>query len=200
MVAVRIVPCQARIEIPLDVRERVARAVDGVDYEIRLEETVCLVGESGCGKTVSALSILGLIPQPPGEIAGGSIVFKNKELLGLADEDMQQIRGYIASVSTDTRAMSSSVLAMNDQMAKMNGSMINIDQQLSAMNTSMDNLNTQVTGMHGNMMYLNRSVGVMTHDMGAMSQSVSPMMSGMRKFVRTPPTSMAIFDWRGKPS
>jgi ABC-type dipeptide/oligopeptide/nickel transport system ATPase component len=55
--------------------DSVARAVDGISYEIRQKETVCLVGESGCGKTVSALSILGLIPQPPGEIAGGSIVF-----------------------------------------------------------------------------------------------------------------------------
>ncbi|MDH4204217.1 MAG: ATP-binding cassette domain-containing protein, partial [Desulfobacteraceae bacterium] len=48
-----------------------ARAVDGISFEVREKETVCIVGESGCGKTVSALSILGLIPTPPGEIVDG---------------------------------------------------------------------------------------------------------------------------------
>jgi ABC-type dipeptide/oligopeptide/nickel transport system ATPase component len=52
---------------------KVARAVDGVSYEVREGETVCLVGESGCGKTVSVLAILGLIPRPPGEINEGKI-------------------------------------------------------------------------------------------------------------------------------
>ena len=51
--------------------ELVARALEGVSYEVGRGETVCLVGESGCGKTVSALAILGIIPQPPGEIHGG---------------------------------------------------------------------------------------------------------------------------------
>jgi ABC-type glutathione transport system ATPase component len=55
--------------------DEVARAVDGVDFEVRRRETVCLVGESGCGKTVSALALLGLIPRPPGEIAGGRVRF-----------------------------------------------------------------------------------------------------------------------------
>ncbi len=70
-----------------------ARAVDGVNFEVREKETVCLVGESGCGKTVSALSILGLIQTPPGEIAGGRILFRGKNLLKLDEEHMQKIRG-----------------------------------------------------------------------------------------------------------
>ncbi|HUU81477.1 MAG TPA: ATP-binding cassette domain-containing protein, partial [Acidobacteriota bacterium] len=79
--------------------ENVARAVDGVSFDIRRGETVCLVGESGCGKTVSALAILGLIPIPPGEIAGGKALFQGKNLLGLGEEDMQAIRGnHIAMV------------------------------------------------------------------------------------------------------
>ena len=99
--------------------DSLARAVDGVDYEIRLEETVCLVGESGCGKTVSALSILGLIPQPPGEIAGGSIVFKNRELLSLADEDMQQIRGnQIAMIFQEPLTSLNPVFTVGDQIAE----------------------------------------------------------------------------------
>ena len=73
--------------------QRVARAVDGVSYEIRKGETVCVVGESGCGKTVSALTTLGLIRQPPGEIAGGRVVFKGQNLLDLSEADMQNIRG-----------------------------------------------------------------------------------------------------------
>ena len=53
----------------------VARAVDGVSFDIFSGETVCLVGESGCGKTVSALTILGLVPMPPGKVVGGKILF-----------------------------------------------------------------------------------------------------------------------------
>jgi peptide/nickel transport system ATP-binding protein len=99
--------------------DSLARAVDGISYEIRQEETVCLVGESGCGKTVSALSILGLIPQPPGEIAGGSIVFNGKELLGLDDEDMQKIRGnQIAMVFQEPLTSLNPVFTIGDQIGE----------------------------------------------------------------------------------
>jgi oligopeptide/dipeptide ABC transporter ATP-binding protein len=72
---------------------RQARAVDGVSYEVRNGETVCLVGESGCGKTVSALTILGIIPQPPAKIMGGTILFDNQNLLDLGEKEMEKIRG-----------------------------------------------------------------------------------------------------------
>ncbi len=71
----------------------VAKAVDGVSYKVGRGETVCLVGESGCGKTVSALSILGLLPQPPAKIAGGEVLFKGRNLLNVGEEDLQKIRG-----------------------------------------------------------------------------------------------------------
>jgi oligopeptide/dipeptide ABC transporter ATP-binding protein len=71
----------------------VSKAVDGVSYDVRKGETVCLAGESGCGKTVSALAILGLLPQPPGKIAGGRILFKGQNLLGLDEQALQHIRG-----------------------------------------------------------------------------------------------------------
>jgi oligopeptide/dipeptide ABC transporter ATP-binding protein len=97
----------------------VARAVDGVSYEVRWEETVCLVGESGCGKTVSALSILGLIPQPPGEIAGGRISYHGKELLDLDDEDMQKIRGnQIAMVFQEPLTSLNPVFTVGDQIGE----------------------------------------------------------------------------------
>lgn len=73
--------------------ETVARALDGVSYDVREGETVCIVGESGCGKTVSALAILGLIPQPPGKIMGGKILFNGRDLLDLDEDEMQRIRG-----------------------------------------------------------------------------------------------------------
>jgi oligopeptide/dipeptide ABC transporter ATP-binding protein len=72
---------------------RVARALDGVSYEVRKGETVCLVGESGCGKTVSALTILRILPQPPGRIMGGKVLFNGQNLLDLDEEEMQKIRG-----------------------------------------------------------------------------------------------------------
>jgi peptide/nickel transport system ATP-binding protein len=71
----------------------ISRAVDGVSFDIKKGETVCLVGESGCGKSVSALAVLGLIPQPPGRIMGGQILLKGQNLLDMTEEEMQEVRG-----------------------------------------------------------------------------------------------------------
>src|SRR5690242_3809453 len=68
-------------------------AVDGVSFAIKPGEKVALVGESGCGKSVTALSIMRLVAQPPGEYAGGSIVFDDQDLLSLSEKEMQKIRG-----------------------------------------------------------------------------------------------------------
>ncbi len=73
--------------------DALVRALDGVDFEVHNRETVCIVGESGCGKTVSSLAVLGLVPSPPGEIAGGRITFQGKSLLDFTEEAMQQVRG-----------------------------------------------------------------------------------------------------------
>ncbi len=70
-----------------------AKAVEGVSLRVGRGETVCLVGESGCGKTVSALSILGLLPQPPAKIVGGRVVFKGQNLLELDQQELRKIRG-----------------------------------------------------------------------------------------------------------
>ena len=68
-------------------------AVDGVSFSVAAGHTLAIVGESGCGKSVTALSIMGLVPNPPGRIAGGSIRFGNRELLGLPKREMQNLRG-----------------------------------------------------------------------------------------------------------
>ena len=71
----------------------VARAVDGVSFELDRGETLGLVGESGCGKSVSALSIMRLIPNPPGEIVGGEIFYNGTDLLKIPEDKMRAIRG-----------------------------------------------------------------------------------------------------------
>ncbi|HSE79100.1 MAG TPA: ABC transporter ATP-binding protein [Alphaproteobacteria bacterium] len=74
-------------------RDGVVRAVDGVSYEVRPGETLAVVGESGCGKSVTALSILRLIPSPPGRIVGGTIRFQGRNLLEIDESEMRSIRG-----------------------------------------------------------------------------------------------------------
>jgi oligopeptide/dipeptide ABC transporter ATP-binding protein len=71
----------------------VVRAVDGVSYSVRGGETLGVVGESGCGKSVTALSILRLIATPPGRIVNGAIRFEGRDLLGLTETEMEGIRG-----------------------------------------------------------------------------------------------------------
>ena len=71
----------------------VVKAVDGISYDVAPGETVAVVGESGCGKSVGAMSILRLIPNPPGRIVNGEIVFQGRDLLKLSDAEMRDIRG-----------------------------------------------------------------------------------------------------------
>ena len=68
-------------------------AVDGVSFDLKEGETLCVVGESGCGKSVTALSVLRLIATPPGRIAGGRILFGGRDLLALSEREMEAIRG-----------------------------------------------------------------------------------------------------------
>jgi peptide/nickel transport system ATP-binding protein len=80
------------LQVHFRTRDGVNRAVDGVSFHVDEGETLAVVGESGCGKSVTALSILRLIPEPPGKIAG-SIRFQGKELLQLSDYEMRAVRG-----------------------------------------------------------------------------------------------------------
>jgi oligopeptide transport system ATP-binding protein len=71
----------------------VVRAVDGISYTVEAGETAAIVGESGSGKSVGAMSILRLIPDPPGRIVGGEVLFAGRDLMTLSEEAMRQIRG-----------------------------------------------------------------------------------------------------------
>jgi len=96
-----------------------ARAVDGVSFEVRKKETVCIVGESGCGKTVSALSILGLVTTPPGEIVDGQIVFAGRNLLEFSEKEMQKIRGnHIAMVFQEPLTSLNPVFTIGNQISE----------------------------------------------------------------------------------
>ena len=68
-------------------------AVDGVSFSVEAGRTLAIVGESGCGKSVTSLSIMGLVPSPPGRISGGSIRFEGRELVGAPAREMQDLRG-----------------------------------------------------------------------------------------------------------
>jgi len=100
-------------------RDKISRAVDGVSYNIHAGETVCLVGESGCGKTVSALSALGLVPSPPGKIVGGRILFKDQDILKFDDAAMQKLRGnQISMVFQEPLTSLNPVFTIGDQIGE----------------------------------------------------------------------------------
>ncbi len=81
------------LQTHLTLRSGIARAVNGFSAVLRKGETLGLVGESGCGKSMTALSILRLVPDPPGKIVGGEILFQGRNILELSDADMRRIRG-----------------------------------------------------------------------------------------------------------
>ena len=99
--------------------EGVVKSVDGVSYELEEGETLGLVGESGCGKSVSALSILRLIPQPPGKIVSGEIIFDGKDLLKLDEEEIRHIRGNrIAMIFQEPMTSLNPVLTIGRQLTE----------------------------------------------------------------------------------
>jgi oligopeptide/dipeptide ABC transporter ATP-binding protein len=97
-----------------------ARAVDGVSFDLHPGETLGLVGESGCGKTVTSLSILRLIPEPPGHIRPGSYIeFEGRNLLALAPKDLRAVRGNrIAMIFQEPMTSLNPVLTIGDQVAE----------------------------------------------------------------------------------
>src|SRR5262249_34737698 len=74
-------------------RDGIVRAVDGVSFSVAPGETLAVVGESGCGKSVTALSILRLIASPPGRIVEGRVLFEGRDLLAVSEEEMRAVRG-----------------------------------------------------------------------------------------------------------
>ncbi len=100
-------------------QEGVVKAVDGTTYSVEEGETLGLVGESGCGKSVSALSILRLIPQPPGKIVSGEILFQGRDILKLDEDAIRKVRGNdIAMIFQEPMTSLNPVLTIGRQMTE----------------------------------------------------------------------------------
>ena len=92
-------------------------AVNGINFQLHSGETLALVGESGCGKTVSALSILRLLPEPPAKITSGKIIFAGRDLLSLNAKQLREIRGNkIAMIFQDPMTSLNPVLTVGEQL------------------------------------------------------------------------------------
>ncbi|MFL6840476.1 MAG: ABC transporter ATP-binding protein [Bradyrhizobium sp.] len=95
------------------------RAVDDVSFSVRRGETLAIVGESGCGKSVTALSVMRLVPDPPGRIVGGSVVLEDTDLLGLDEAEMRQIRGNrISMIFQEPMTSLNPVMRIGDQITE----------------------------------------------------------------------------------
>jgi len=99
--------------------EGVARAVQDVGFSIKKGKTFALVGESGCGKSVTALSIMRLVPAPPGKIVAGDIVFEGQNLLALSEKEMRRVRGNkIAMIFQEPMTSLNPVYTVGDQIVE----------------------------------------------------------------------------------
>ena len=99
--------------------EGIVKAVDGVTYDVEEGETLALVGESGCGKSVSALALLRLVPIPPGRIVSGEVLFEGEDLLRLSENEIRKVRGNrIAMVFQEPMTSLNPVLTIGKQMTE----------------------------------------------------------------------------------
>ena len=95
------------------------RAVDDVSFSVRRGETLAIVGESGCGKSVTALSIMRLVPDPPGRVVGGTVTLEGTELLGLDADEMRAIRGNrISMIFQEPMTSLNPVMRIGDQITE----------------------------------------------------------------------------------
>jgi len=100
-------------------RDGIVRAVDGVSFDVMPGETLAVVGESGCGKSVTAMSILRLLPMPPARIAGGRIEFEGRNLLELSEPEMRKVRGNaISMIFQEPMTSLNPVLTIGRQIAE----------------------------------------------------------------------------------
>jgi peptide/nickel transport system ATP-binding protein len=102
-----------------DTRQGALTAVDGVSFHIDAGETLALVGESGCGKSVTAASILRLVPSPPGRVVGGQVLFEGRDLLSLSPRELRGVRGNrIGMIFQDPMTSLNPVFTIGDQIVE----------------------------------------------------------------------------------
>ncbi|WP_027722957.1 ABC transporter ATP-binding protein [Maridesulfovibrio zosterae] len=97
----------------------IIKAVDNATIDLGQGETLAVVGESGCGKTVLSLSIMGLIPDPPGRITNGEVIYQGKDLVKLSEKEMQKIRGnYLSMIFQEPMTSLNPVFKIGDQIGE----------------------------------------------------------------------------------
>ena len=108
-------------DLRVEFRTRRGRALvlGGVEFELRGGETLCVVGESGCGKSMTALAILGLVPSPPGRVTGGRIVFQGEDLVQASDARLRDVRGNrISMIFQEPMTSLNPVFSVGEQIAE----------------------------------------------------------------------------------
>lgn len=107
------------LQVQFQTLEGTVHAVNGISYDLDTGQTLGIVGESGCGKSVSVLTVMGLIPEPPGKIAGGEVLYSNQDLLKMDKSEIQNIRGKeIAMVFQDPMTSLNPVLTIGRQLTE----------------------------------------------------------------------------------
>ena len=107
------------LRVEFKTRRGKALVLNGVDFEIRAGETLCVVGESGCGKSMTALALLRLIPSPPGRISSGKVLFQGEDLVAASLERMREVRGNrISMIFQEPMTSLNPVLTVGDQIGE----------------------------------------------------------------------------------
>ena len=105
--------------VRFDTDDGIVRAINGISFSIGKERTLGLVGETGAGKTTTALSILNLVPDPPGVISNGSIILDGKEILEMSEKELEKMRGNeVAMIFQDPMTALNPVMTVGDQIAE----------------------------------------------------------------------------------
>ncbi|HVZ53978.1 MAG TPA: ABC transporter ATP-binding protein, partial [Pseudolabrys sp.] len=102
-----------------DLRRGLVKAVDGISFTLAPGQTLAIVGESGCGKSITALSLMRLVPNPPGRIAGGSVKLEGRDLVALDEEAMRRVRGKdMAMIFQEPMTSLNPVITIGEQIAE----------------------------------------------------------------------------------
>ena len=107
------------LQVEFSTRRGVATVLNGVDFQLDSGETLCVVGESGCGKSMTALALLRLIPTPPGRIGGGRVLFRGEDLLQASNARMREVRGNrISMIFQEPMTSLNPVFSVGDQIGE----------------------------------------------------------------------------------